>query len=144
TLPATKARSPPAWPTSSTAAGRCERLAKPTHASYPFQVLDQVALLRAAETEIEMLVVVVDDVAQRGETTIVIEAALLVRPQASKRRGAVHVGRRAIGLEGVDADLRGRMQVVPRLGEQRRDVAARALGRSVEERLAALGCGFVV
>src|SRR5947209_924989 len=111
-------------------------------ASYHFQVLDQVALLRVAETEIEMLVVVVDDVDQRSETTIMVEAALLVRPQPSERRGAVHMGRRAIGLEGIDPDLRGRMQVVPRLSEQRRDVAGRTFGRSVEENLAALECGF--
>jgi hypothetical protein len=100
--------------------------------------------LRAAETEIEMLVVVVDHVDERGETTIMVEAALLVRPQASERRRAVHAGRRAIGLEGIDADLRRRMQVVAGLGEERRDVAARALGRSIEECLAALECGFVI
>src|SRR5262245_12631897 len=113
-------------------------------ASYPFQVFDQVRLLRAAETEVEMLVVVVDDVDQRSETAIMIEAALLVGPQPSERRGAVHTGRRAISLEGVDTDLLRRMQVVAGLREQGWDVAGRALGRAVEESSTARECGLVI
>jgi hypothetical protein len=52
--------------------------------------------------------------------------SLLMRPQPRQRGGAVHVGRRAVGLE------RG-VQVVSRLREQRQDVASDALRRSIEE-----------
>ena len=68
-----------------------------------------------------------------------VEAALLVGPQAGQRAGPVHVGRRPVGLEVVDADLAARVQVLTRLGEGRRHVAGRALGPAVEQRLAA-GC----
>src|SRR6185295_12185269 len=61
------------------------------------------------------------------EAAIVIEAALLVRPQAGERRGAVLVRRRALGLERVDAHLGRRVEVLPGLGVERRHVAGRAL-----------------
>jgi hypothetical protein len=41
------------------------------------------------------------------------------------------------------SNVLSRMQVVPRFGEKRRDVAGRALGRAVEDGLAALGRGLI-
>jgi len=97
------------------------------------QVLDQVAFLRRVEVQVEMPIVVIHHVEQGGEASIMVEAALLVRPQPCQRCRAVHVGRRAVGLERVDADLARRMQIVPRLGKERRDVAGRALGRALSK-----------
>jgi hypothetical protein len=48
--------------------------------SESFEILDQVILLRGAEVELEMVVVVVDHIAQGGEPPIMIKAGLLVRP----------------------------------------------------------------
>ena len=108
------------------------------------QVLDQILFVCLAEVQLEVLVVVVHHVKQRGEPPVVEEPALLVRPQPCQRRSAVHVGRRAVSLERVDAHLLGRMQIVARLGEERRDVAGRALSRAVEDRLPPFECGLVV
>ena len=41
-----------------------------------------------------------------------IKFAVLMRPQAGERRNTVHVGRRAVGLEQVDAELARRMQII--------------------------------
>src|SRR6185437_3103281 len=96
-----------------------------------FQVLNQVLLVLAAEVQLELCVVVIDDVEQGGEPSVVEETALLMRPQSREGSRAVHVGRRAVGLERVDADLARRMHVVPRFGVERRDVTARTLARAV-------------
>src|SRR5215472_17756739 len=108
------------------------------------QILHQVVLLIAAEIQFELRVVVVHYVGQRGETAVVVEAAFLVRPQARERRSAVLVGRRTVGLERVDADFVGRMQVLPRFCEERRDVASCALRRAIEDGAASFEGSFVV
>src|SRR5258705_5345537 len=112
--------------------------------SYSLQVLDEVMLLRAVKLEVELGIVVIDHVEDRCEPPIVIEAPLLMRPQPCQWRRPVHAGRRPISLERVDADLAGSMQVLPRLGKERRDVAGRALRRSVEDRPAAVECSLVI
>src|SRR2546428_14089105 len=94
------------------------------------QVLDQIDLLRLHQPEPEEAVVVLDNIPQRRKAAVVEEAAFLVRPESRKRGGAVHMRRRPVGLKRVDADLAGRMQIVPRLGEERRNVAGRALSPS--------------
>src|SRR5688572_1144288 len=63
---------------------------------------------------------------------------------ALQRRRAVHVGRRAVGLERVDADLARRMQIVPWFGEQGWDMTGGALAGTVEDRLPPLECSFVI
>src|SRR4051812_22586378 len=73
------------------------------------QKLHQIALLRLAQVQPEVPVVVIDDVAQGGEAAVVVVAPLAVRPEPLERRGAVVAVRRAVGLEGVDADLLGRV-----------------------------------
>jgi hypothetical protein len=59
----------------------------------PEQMLDQVAFLWLREAESEERVVVVYNVPKRREAPVVIEAALLVRPETTERRRAVGVGR---------------------------------------------------
>src|SRR3954452_21630026 len=103
------------------------------------QVVNEVVSLRLGELQAEGLVVVPDHRAQRGEPSVVVEAAGPVGAQARERTGAVHVRRRPVRLEAVDADVGPGVQVVARLREQRRHVAGRALRRAVEERPAALG-----
>src|SRR4051794_41691147 len=72
----------------------------------------------------EVPVVVVDDIAQGGEAAVVVVAPLAVRPEPLERRGAVVAVRRAVGLEGVDADLRRCVAVPARLGVEGRHVAS--------------------
>src|SRR5437763_2870223 len=103
----------------------------------PLQVFDKILLLLVAEAQLEECVVMGHHIEQRREAAVVIEPALLMRPEPRQWRGAVHVRRRAVRLERVDADLGGRVQVVARLGEERRHVAARAPRLAVEQRLAA-------
>src|ERR1051325_11895949 len=103
----------------------------------PLQVFDKILLLLVAEAQLEELVVMGHHIEQRRETAVVIEPAPLMCPEPRQRRGAVHVRRRAVRLDRVDADLGGRVQVVAWLGEERRQVAARALRLAVEQRLAA-------
>jgi hypothetical protein len=61
--------------------------------SYSLQIFDQILLLHAAEVELQQGIVMIDHVEQRGEASIVVEAAFLVRPQSGQRRRAIHVGR---------------------------------------------------
>ena len=61
------------------------------------------------------------------------EPALLVREETLQRTRSVPVIRSTIGLEVVDADLGARVQVPPRLGEQRLAMARPALARAVED-----------
>ena len=48
--------------------------------SDPLQVLHQIALLRIAESQVELPIVVIHHLEQRGESPVVVEAALLVCP----------------------------------------------------------------
>src|SRR3954449_1711369 len=91
------------------------------------QVVDEVRALPRGQVQSERAVVVRDHGLQAGEAAVVVEAALGVRAQALERAGAVHVRGRPVGLEVVDADVARGVQVEPRLGEQGRHVARRAL-----------------
>src|SRR5205823_2031940 len=82
-------------------------------------------------------VVVVDDMAQGREPAIVIEPALLMRPEPLERRRPVVPIGRSISLDVVDPELLAPVHVPAGLGEERRDVARRALRLGVEEHLAA-------
>jgi hypothetical protein len=67
---------------------------------------DQVLLVLAAEVQLEVGVVVIDDVEQGGEPSVVEEAALLMRPQS--REGAVRymwVGERSAWNESMPISL---------------------------------------
>jgi hypothetical protein len=75
--------------------------------SYSLQIFDQIVPLRAAEAELQQIVIVFDDVERRGEAAVMAEAALLVRPQPGQGRRPIHVGRRTVDLERVHPDLRG-------------------------------------
>ena len=82
--------------------------------------LDQIALLTWRQTEFETGVVMVDHIQERRETTVVEEAALRPRPEATELRrnhGAADRPRRpTVGLEGVDAHLDRRVRVVAGIG----------------------------
>jgi hypothetical protein len=58
--------------------------------------------LRVGQPELEAVVVVVDNVEQRGEPAVVEEAAGLMAPQSAERRRPISVVGRARGLEVVD------------------------------------------
>src|SRR5690606_20161561 len=93
------------------------------------QILDQIRFLTLAEAESEESVVVVDDVGERREAAVVIEAALRVRPEAlQRRRPIVGVLRAAPRVLLVDADLVEAMHVPPGLREDRRNMAFGAAG----------------
>src|SRR5258708_5384831 len=89
-------------------------------------VFDKILLLSVAEAQLEERVVMGHHIEQRREAAVVIEPALLMCPEPRQPRRAVHVRRRPVRLEGVDADLVGRVQVVDRLGEERRGGGAPA------------------
>src|SRR5712692_1661355 len=85
----------------------------------------------------------VDHVEQCSESAVVIEAALLVSPEARERRRPVHPWRRTIGLECVDTHLCRSMQVVARLREERRDVTRGAPPLAGEECLPSIERGLI-
>src|SRR5262245_12338486 len=103
------------------------------------QVLDQVVSLLVGQPELEEGVVVVDHVFEGGETAVVIEAGLLVRPQATEWCGAVGVRGRTFRLERVDAHLRRRMEIVAGFRVERGHVATRALPLAGEQGFTAVG-----
>ena len=70
-----------------------------------FQVLDQVALFLRSQTQAETAIVMVHDIKQRSEASVVIKTALAMSPQAVERRSAVSLVRRPIRLEIIDADF---------------------------------------
>src|SRR5437762_13381499 len=103
----------------------------------PLQILHKVFFLLVGETQREETVVMVHHVEEGGEPAVVVEAAFLMRPESGQRRGAIHVRRRAVGLERIDTDLTRRMEVVPRLSEEWREMTRRAPARPREQGLAA-------
>src|SRR6185437_12653378 len=110
---------------------------RPGRALEALQVLHEVALLAGRQMQAEAAVVVVDDIQQGLEAAIVEEATLGPRPETLELRRGVGVVGSAVGLEGVDADLRWRVLVVAGVGELRRHVAARARALTIEYRLPA-------
>src|SRR5581483_12031417 len=96
------------------------------------------ALLLRAQAQREEGVVVVDDVHQGREPAIVIEPALLVRPEAAERRRPVRAIGGAVGLEVVDPDVARGMHVPAGLGPDGLDVAGAAPRLAAEERVTAL------
>jgi hypothetical protein len=99
-----------------------------------FEILDKLAPVFLIQPQSEMFVVMIDHIRQCLEATVMVEAALLMRPKARQWRRTIHVRRRAVCLESVNSHFGGRLQVVPRFREQRRDVADRALCLAVEDR----------
>jgi hypothetical protein len=53
------------------------------------KILDQIALFSGCQTQIQAAVVMIHYVQQRGESAIVIETALLMSEQATKRRSPI-------------------------------------------------------
>src|SRR5262249_24963738 len=90
------------------------------------QIFDQVVLLLRGQAQLEEVVVVIPDSGERRKAAIVIEAALLMRPNSLERRRAVAPVGCPIGLEVVDPDLGGRVEVPARLAEERGHVASSA------------------
>src|SRR5712691_5250219 len=82
-----------------------------------FQVLDQVALFLRSQTQAETAIVMVHDVKQRSEASVVIKAALAMSPERVERRSAVSLVRRPICLEIIDADFCRLLQVPSWLGK---------------------------
>src|ERR1041385_255039 len=85
----------------------------------------------------------VNHVAQRRETTVVIKPALLVCPQSFQRRRAITFVRRTFRLEVVDADLFRLVHVPTGLTEDGRHVTLRALRLAVEEHRTTCRCRCV-
>src|SRR5690349_5962176 len=96
------------------------------------QVLDEVGLLLFRQVCVQERVVVVDHIAERGETSVVIEATFLVRPQSLQRRRPVTLVRRTLGLKIVNADLLRRVHVPTGLAKDRWYVTRRTLRWSIE------------
>src|SRR5262249_15726299 len=69
------------------------------------QVLGQIVVLLVGQFQSQKGVVVVDDLPEARKPAIVVEAPLLVAPESREGCGSVHVRRRPVGLEAVDADL---------------------------------------
>src|SRR3954454_21340163 len=68
-----------------------------------------------------------------------IEPALFVANQSTQRRRPIHLRGRSVGLKIVDAHLLRSVHVEPRLREERRNVAARAVSLTTEYCLSPLG-----
>src|SRR5690606_24764174 len=103
------------------------------------QELHEVRLLPRVESEREVTVVVVDDVLQGGEATVVVEASLLADEEPLEGVGAVARVGRADRLDVGERDLVGRVHVAARVGVERRYVATGALRSAREELAPALG-----
>src|SRR5690242_17689029 len=103
------------------------------------QILNQVALFRGGQAERHARVVVIDDVVQRGEAAVVIKAAFEMCEEIPNRRSAVASVGCAVGLEVVNANFRGGMQIPAGIGPERLDVAVVALGLATEQSVAAGG-----
>src|SRR5262245_22161471 len=122
--------------------------------SQRFQVLHQVELLLVLQAKLEARVVAADDVEQRGEAPIVVEAALVFRlheqaslahEDARQIHGLVGASRGSVGLEAVDLQLRRRVLIPAGFGPQRLVMAAIAVRLATEQGVSALrGVGVEV
>src|SRR3954469_9167285 len=115
----------------------CSSGSTPVGRSQGLQILDEVGDFLRREPQSEEAVVVVDDGLEVRESAVVVVAPLGMTPEPAQRRGAIAECGRSIGLEVVDADLGGQVQIESRLGEQGRDVAVGAPGLAVEQDVAA-------
>jgi hypothetical protein len=68
---------------------------------------------------------VIDHVEKHSEAAVMEEASLRARERSLEWRRPIGLVRQPVGLEGVDAHLRGRVHVPGRLREDRRDGARR-------------------
>src|ERR1700731_5025811 len=84
-------------------------------------------------------VVVFDDILQGREPAVVVKPALSVAPQSGKRSSAVHMGRRAVGLERIHTDLAWSMEVISGLGEKWWHMAHRTFSLAIEDFFAPRG-----
>ena len=103
------------------------------------QIFDNVLFFLRRKAEPEARFVVVHDLSQCRESSIMIEAASPVSPESRQRRSTIAVGWGAVGLEGIGANFRRGVQFVSRLGEKRRHVAGRTVCFSLEDCFAARG-----
>ncbi len=79
--------------------------------SQGLQVLDEIGDFLRRKPQSEEAVVVVDDGLEVREPAVVVVAPLGMGPEPSQRRRAIAERGRPIGLEVVDADLGGQVQV---------------------------------
>src|SRR5689334_6568013 len=100
------------------------------------QVLNEICLLLLSQIRVEEAVVMLDHVAQRRETPVVIETTLFMCPEPFQRRRAITFIRRTFRLEIVDADLFRLVHIPTGLTKHRRHVTLRALRLAIEERRA--------
>ena len=93
-----------------------------------------------------MIVVVIDDIPKCGEAAVMVEATLvdfIHAPQRAQRSGTVTIIGRAFGLEVVNADLFGRVQIPTRFSEKCGYVAVGA-ARFIFENSFALLCSSAI
>src|SRR3954452_2508273 len=89
--------------------------AAPAPRSQALEVLHEVGRLPGRQAERHAGLIVVDDGAEGREAAVVVVATLRALPEPAQWRRPVHARRAPFGLEGVDADLPGRVQVPARL-----------------------------
>lgn len=82
----------------------CKELAL-TFAAAVTSCIRHIALFLRRKTETEASVVMIHDVGQRGEATIVIEATFAVGPQTVQRCSPVRMIGRAIRLKIINTDF---------------------------------------
>src|ERR1017187_5466353 len=107
------------------------------------QVFHQVLSLLWRKLQVETRVVAVHYVQQRRKPSVMVEAAFGPGEESAQRRGAVALVGRAIGLEIVNPDFRGRVHVPTRFCVKWRHMTGGAVGLALEQRLAAGGGGGV-
>src|SRR5262245_44816186 len=117
-----------------------------TSGSDRLQILDEIVPFLVVQAQAEVTVIVLDDLVERRDAAVVVKTTLMDLfdiPEGTKRGRPVAPVRRAHGLEVINSDLVARVQVPAWFGEDRRDVAGRALGLVVEQRFPLL-CGRTV
>ena len=80
----------------------------------------------------------IHDMTERGETPVVVKAALRVREEVADGRSAVVVIGGTVGLKTVDAHLRRGVHVPTGVGPERFDVTAVAFRFAAKQSIAAL------
>src|SRR5262245_28098819 len=123
------------------------RAGRATRALERLQVLHEIGLLVRRQAERLARIVGLDDRVQRGGAAVVEVRRVL--PDALERSGPVLLCRRARGVADAAVrfrladDLAGIVQLAVGVGEGVAAVAASALARAVEHRLAAIGGGRI-
>src|SRR5262249_51709317 len=121
----------------------CDESLRRLTRSQGLEELSEIGFLRRTQAEGQERVVMVDDVGERCEAPIVIEAAPGMCEQTLERWRSIPLVGCAIGLEGIDADLGRRVHVPAWLSVEWRHVTGAAASRAFEEGLATCGCGRI-